>query len=329
MCYLRINCGDLMKNKAFLATFSFAAHSVFFLSSAYGQTNAPSAHYNSSALRSKSLSEPYVLLAQNNFKSDYASAVKAFRGNSFPEAISLFGRVVDNQSANQEFIDKALIGRSQSFLVIGQPLLAILDLKKVKYNPSQTVQIGAKELIFGVAYIQSKQYQLAIKHLSLAVNLLPDDESVYTNRAVAYQSLNDYDSAAKDIERALQINPTPATVFNLAVLEKDRRNYRRCYQLLSEIERQEAAFVDVYLQRGICAKNLGKNEQALSDFIKAASIDDQRPEVIENIGLIMVVLGDKTNGLKYLEAASTLYLTQGNINGFEKVSNAISSANSN
>ena len=127
----------------------------------------------------------------------------------------------------------------------------------------------------------------------------------------------------------MQINPTPATVFNLAVLENDRSNYQRCYQLLSEIERQEAAYVDVYLQRGICAKNLGMYEKALSDFIKAASIDDQRPEVMENIGLVMLRLGDKTNAIKYLEAASTLYLTQGNINGFENVSNAISTANSN
>ena len=54
-----------------------------------------------------------------------------------------------------------------------------------------------------------------------------------------------------------------------------------------------------------------------------------KAEIMENIGLIMLRLGDKVNGLKYLEAASTLYLTQGNVNGFEKVSNAISSANSN
>ena len=85
--------------------------------------------------------------------------------------------------------------------------------------------------------------------------------------------------------------------------------------------------MDVYL-KGYLPK-IGMYEKALSDFIKAASIDDQRPEVMENIGLVMLRLGDKTNAIKYLEAASTLYLTQGNINGFENVSNAISTANSN
>lgn len=285
--------------------------------------DAPASGINSSQLGSA------ILVSQSNYKSDYRAAVNAFKANSFPEAISLFARVLSTPGANIEFINKALIGRSQAFLVIGQPALAISDLKKVRYPADETENIGSKELILGVAYIQIKQYNLALNHLSFAIKLLPDDESAYSNRAVAYQSLGNYNAAAKDIERALQINPTPATVFNLAVLEKDRKNYKRCYYLLSQIEKQQAAYADVYLQRGLCAKRINQYEKALSDFLKAASIDNQKAEALENIGLVMLRLGDKKNGLKYLESASTLYLSQGNINKFEQVSNAILSANSN
>ena len=83
---------------------------------------------------------PLLLIAQSNYKADYDSAVDAFNSNSFPEAISLFARVIANPNANKEFVNNALIGRSQAFLVMGQPALAVLDLKKVRYGTSQTPQ---------------------------------------------------------------------------------------------------------------------------------------------------------------------------------------------
>ena len=99
--------------------------------------------------------------------------------------------------------------------------------------------------------------------------------------------------------------------------------------VLSEIEKQQSVYADVYLQRGICAKNLKRFESALEDFLKAASIDNQKAEALENIGTMMVLLGDSKNGLKYLESASAIYLSQGNIEKFESVSNAIVAASAN
>ena len=274
----------------------FVLYSIFWPNSASAKISLSEQSSSSSRINTVSNQAPVFLLSQSNYRSDYRSAVKAFQSNSFPEAISLFSRVISSPSANRRFLNQSLIGRSQAFLVIGQPALAISDLKNVQYPTSETQNIGSKELILGVAYIQIKQYQLALNHSSLAIKYLPADESAYSNRAVAYQSLGNYDAAAMDIEKALQINPTPATVFNLAVLEKDRKNYKRCYFLLSEIEKQQAAYADVYLQRGLCAKSMNQYEKALADFIKAASIDKQKAAALENIGLVMLKLGDIKNG---------------------------------
>ena len=75
-------------------------------------------------------------------------------------------------------MNRALIGRSQSFLLINQPALAINDLKKVEYQSGQSKLIGTKELILGVSYIQVERYQLAIKHLTNAIRLLPNEEQL-------------------------------------------------------------------------------------------------------------------------------------------------------
>jgi len=265
------------------------------------------------------------LFAQaNSIAIDYRKAAQLFKRGQYPEAIAIFSRIISNPRIDVNAKNKALVGRAQSFLVINQPSLAISDLAKVKYNNSEKKLIGNQQLILGVAYIQIKQYPTAIKHLTQAIKFLPNEESAYANRSVAYQAVKNYKAAAQDLEKSLKINPTPSSMYNLAVLEKDRKNYARCFNLLLEIEKQKAGtYANVFLQRGLCAKQLNKSDQALKDFLKAASLDRNNAEAIANIGYIVSSMGDKQTALQYLEKASTLYLEQGNIEEFEKVNNAM------
>ena len=62
-----------------------------------------------------------------------------------------------------------------------------------------------------------------LEHLTQAIRYLPNDASVYANRSVAYQALKNYDLAINDIQKALEIDPTPSSIYNLAVLEKERK----------------------------------------------------------------------------------------------------------
>ena len=262
-------------------------------------------------------------VAQSSVRKAYDQSASLFKNGKYTESIAMFGTLISNPATPVSLKNKALIGRSQAFLVIGQPNLAILDLQKIVYQPHEKKLIGNKEMILGVAFIQVKQYLSAVKHLTLAIKYMPNDASVYVNRSVAYQALQDFDAAAVDIEMALDINPTPSSVFNLAVLEKDRKNYPRCYSLLSQLVTQRQEYSDVYLQRGLCSKALKQYDRALEDFLRASSIDSSKAEAIENAGLVLAVLGDKKTAIKYLELASSLYLQKGNIDAFESVSNHI------
>ena len=273
----------------------------------------------------KEIKPNHQLLAQST-AADYENAAQLFRSGRYPEAIAIFSRILTNPSIDVNTKNNALLGRAQSFLIINQATLAISDLAKVNYKSAEKNLIGSKELILGVAYIQVKQYPTAIKHLTKAIKYLPNDESAYSNRSVAYQAIKNYDAAALDLEKSLQINPTPSSIYNLAVLEKERKNYTRCFNLLLEIEKQNAgAYADVFLQRGLCAKQLNKPEQALKDFLKAASLDKTNAEAVANIGYTVAIMGDKKTALKYLERASALYLGQGKISKFEEVNSKMMS----
>ena len=269
-------------------------------------------------------SDHIYLVAQGSARLDYKQAAALFTSGKFTESIAAFGRIIANRSSSVSLKNKSLVGRSQAFLVINQPNLAISDLKKIIYQPHEKELIGNKEMILGVAYIQVQQYSLALRHLTEAIKYLPNDASVLVNRSVAHQALQDFDAAAIDIERALKINPTPSSVFNLAVLEKDRKNYSRCHLLLSNLVAQKAAYADVYLQRGICSKALSQYKSALEDFLRASSIDPSKAEAIENAGLVLAIMGDTKTAIQYLELASSLYLEKGDIDAFEIVSNHIS-----
>ena len=267
--------------------------------------------------------EGLYLIAQSSAREDYKESAALFKSGKYAESIAAFGRLISSPATSVKLKNQALIGRSQAFLVINQPNLAILDLQKITYQPQEKRLIANKNLILGVALIQVKQYQSAIKYLTQAIAYMPNDASAYVNRSVAYQALQDFDAAAIDIERALKINPTSSSVFNLAVLEKDRQNYSRCFLLLSQLVARREEYADIYLQRGLCSKALKQHQQALEDFLRASSIDSTKAEAIENAGLVLAIMGDPKTAIKYLELASSLYLQSGNIGAFESVSNHI------
>ncbi len=266
------------------------------------------------------------LMAQSKNSKDLAEGITLFNARKYTDAISSFSRVITTDSP-RKLKNKALFGRAQAYLVIKQPALAIPDLRMIKYAPAERVEQSKKDLVLGVSFIQLKNYDLAIKWLTESIKLVPNQASAHLNRAVAYQSKGNLQAASKDLELSLKLNPTPSTIYNLAVLEKKKQNYQRCYNLLAELEKSQQPYSGVFLQKGLCAAKLNKTDQALKDLIKAASIDKSNAFTLENIGLILAKGGKTKAAISYLEKAGQLYLINGKAEEYTKVSNIISNLN--
>ena len=264
------------------------------------------------------------LLASTPINSQMQEATSLFNRGQYTDAVSAFSRIIASSKSTRIQRNQALLARAQAFIVIGQPALALPDLNKTRFLQTEREQLASKYLIHGVTYIQLKNYDSAIVELNKAINMAPNEASSYANRAVAYQAIGNLAAAGKDLRRSLEIDPVPSTIYNLAVLEKTKNNYRGCYSLLERLEEVNSAYADIYFQKGICAQLLGDKDQALSDFLKAASIDNTKPEILENIGLIVVDAGDHDTGMKYLERAGELYLSQGKIDEYTALMNQIS-----
>ena len=257
-------------------------------------------------------SEP-TLIAQVPSSSEMAKAVKLFKSGSYADSVSIFSRIISAPNSGRSTKNKALVARAQAFIVLGQPALALLDLNKVTYDNDELNLTAELHLIRGTTYIQLKDYKSAVTELSKSIAIFSDEASAYANRAVAYQALGDLSSARSDLNISLDIDPIPSTVYNLAVLEKTTGNYKRCYFLLSRLSESDYAYADVFIQQALCAESMGNVDEALNNFLRAASLDNTNPLVLKKIGTIVANAGDKKTGIRYLERASEIYLTNGSI----------------
>ena len=136
------------------------------------------------------------------------NGVKFFNTKEYPNSIDCFRRA---EKLNPDVADAnfyATLG--QAYYKVGNRELAIKCLTSaVKLCPEE------ESLYFnrGVAYFEIKEYELSIKDFTRCTELNPDNAMPFNNRGAAYKRLNEYSRAKRDYERALKLDPEgrPAT----------------------------------------------------------------------------------------------------------------------
>ncbi|MFM8278700.1 MAG: tetratricopeptide repeat protein [Cyanobium sp.] len=252
-----------------------------------------------------------------------SQAAAQFNAAEYQVAIATWSRVID-AAPNQDARNQALVGRAKSYLILSQPALALADLGKCQYEPRQTTNLGELYLLTGVTNLQMKQYNEAIKSFSRAEKFIPNVASLYSNRAVAYQSIGDTSAARADFRKSLTLQQTMSTYYNLAVLERLSGNYIACNNILSQIITRQPDYAPVYVQRGLCSALQGKHDEALTDMLKALKLDPANVDAIQQIGYSLAAKGQYAGARQALEKAASLRLAAGQIDDYQKILAAIS-----
>jgi tetratricopeptide (TPR) repeat protein len=252
-----------------------------------------------------------------------SQAAAQFNAAEYQAAIAIWSRVVD-AAPNQDARNQALIGRAKSYLVLSQPALALADLALCQYEPNQSASLGELFLLTGVSRLQLKQYDEAIKAFSRAEKLIPNVASLYSNRAVAYQSTGNMSAARADFQKSLTLQQTMSTYYNLAVLERLSGNYAACINILSQIISKQPDYAPVYVQRGLCFALQGKHDEALTDMLKALKLDPANVDAIQQIGYSLAAKGQHAGARQALEKAAALRLAAGQIEDYQKILAAMS-----
>lgn len=129
----------------------------------------------------------------------------------------------------------------------------------------------------GVAYLQRKDYDLAIKEFNKAIRVNPNLACVYGNRGNAYREKGDFNRGISDFDAVLRIN------------SKD---------------------VLAYYNRGLTYHKKGELEQAISDYNKALELNPKLIEAYGNRANAYQEKGDLDSAISDLTKA--IELTPGN-----------------
>ncbi len=246
------------------------------------------------------------------------AAAASFNGGQYNEAIAGW----TNMIAKGDQVKTALLNRAKAYLVIQQPLLAIEDLNSLEKTAAPNEK-STLLVLKAVAFSGLGQKDESLRAFNQA-EALDRNPYVYINRATVYQDMGDLDSARRDLQKAISMQPSRANYFNLAVLERRSSNYKMCIEILTEILKQDSSFVPAYAQRGICLASDGRHLEAIQDLLKAVALDPVLADAYLQLGKSMLALGKADAAKSYLLKAADLYLSQGKTPSYQAAMKLIS-----
>jgi len=175
----------------------------------------------------------------------------------------------------------------------------------------------------GSTYGELQLYEKALADFDRAIQLDPNDATIYTNRGVIYHKLQHYTDALADQSRAIEIDSNYARAYTnrgnahyrLEQYDEALTDYDRAIQL-------DPNYALAYMSRGLLYKSLHSynEEEALADFNKAIELDPTLPQAHHNRGehyyrlrRYEEALADYTQAIKFDPTAAITYNDRGAI----------------
>ena len=137
----------------------------------------------------------------------------------------------------------------------------------------------------GNAYSELNQLETAIKDYNKAIELNPNNVGAYYNRGNAHRNLNQYAKAIEDYSRAIEKNPKFGIAYgNRGVTYVWLNRYEKAfkdYEKAIELNPNDAV---AYNNRGLAYAKLNQSERAIEDYNKAIELNPNYAEAYYNRG---------------------------------------------
>lgn len=163
----------------------------------------------------------------------------------------------------------------------------------------------------------------AMSYLNKAMSMYPDNAEVYYAFAKYFADNGDVETARKYVNNAMRINSKDPKIIQLSnqlkgqklddLLEDafnafDAQNYEETLSILNKITKIEPDNYTAYYYKGLTYGNMNNYSAAITEFMKAKSLNPQFVFVNYLLGVAYDNIGDKYEAKKYYN----LYLSQEN-----------------
>ena len=146
----------------------------------------------------------------------------------------------------------------------------------------------------GNAFLNKGEFESAVKDFDMAISLNPKNAVYYNDRGSCYFEKQMYDEAIKDFSECIKSNPGIAVIYiNRAFCFHDILQYDEAIKDFSEAIRLEPDNDIAYFSRGLSYSNTGKHDLALEDISKAIELYPHSSNYYNNRAEIYEKLGNK------------------------------------
>merc|ERR1719461_1455570 len=140
------------------------------------------------------------------------------------------------------------------------------EADEVQLTP-QKAQLVADYKVAGNNLFKVGEYEKAIEQYSLAIEIDPKNERLYSNRAAAYISLENWQAAIADAETAIELNPDFAKAFTrLGTALKGAGLWKKAEEayskVLSFLQDEDADWEKIRTEIRICAEQIAEHYSA-------------------------------------------------------------------
>lgn len=133
--------------------------------------------------------------------------------------------------------------------------------------------------------IQKGEYQAARLELNKAIELSPQNASLFGLRGIVYAGLERHERAIQDYNQAIQINPQNITLYNLRGESYEKiQQYELAVINYSKILQLNPNSSQAYIKRAEAYRALKDGDKSISDFNQAVAVNPQDPEVYNSRG---------------------------------------------
>ena len=191
------------------------------------------------------------------------------------------------------------------YMQIGYTYFDILRNEKAGNVVSKAINIYGGDFrsyfLYGLILQRKNEESQAIEYFEKALELNPEDLSVLSTLALAYNTAKRYSESEAVYERALMISPENPLILNNYAYNLSQRGVKLDKALVMskravEIEPNSASYLDTI---GWVYYMMGEYEQARYYIERSVTINPDSWVVLDHLGDVYDKLNDKVNAIKY------------------------------
>jgi tetratricopeptide (TPR) repeat protein len=171
--------------------------------------------------------------------------------------------------------------------------IALLFIRSFERGPrARKIVLSALGIVVCALLAQATRRQTLIWHdgLSLWTHSLkwyPGTFLAFKGRGDAYKELGDFEAALADYQRALEIKPDYATVYNnRGNIYSQLKDYSRALDDYSRSIAANPAYAAAYYNRAIVYEQMGFKEKAAMDYLRITVLDPSDAQSRNNLGVL-------------------------------------------